>query len=209
MKKIVLFSLPVFLLTGCAQPSKVPLKEGGEKEKLNIKMQKSKILMIIAPTDFRDEEFLRPKEIFEKNGAQVTVASKGVSETSGVLGAKTKVDIDLSQVNVDDYDAVVFIGGPGSSVYFDDQTVLSLAMAASKQNKIIGAICIAPSILANAGILSGKKATAWISEQGNLESKGAIYTGANVEVDGKIVTADGPGAAVSYAEKILELLRGK
>ena len=165
-----------------------------------------KVLMVIAPNNFRDEEFLRPKEVFEKNGAQVTVASKGVSEASGMLGAKTKVDIDVAAVNVADYDALVFVGGTGAAVYFDDQTILSLTKVADEQNKIIGAICISPSILANAGILKGKRATAWPSEQGNLESKDAVYTGANVEVDGRIVTAKGPEAAIAYGEKITELL---
>lgn len=165
-----------------------------------------KVLMVIAPVNFRDEEFLRPKEIFERDGAEVTVASKGVSEASGMLGARARVDVDVSQVNVTDYDALVFIGGTGASVYFNDQTVLNLAKAADHQGKIIGAICISSSILANAGILSGKKVTGWPSETSNLESKGAVYTGANVEVDGKIVTAKGPEAAAVYGEKIVELL---
>jgi protease I len=166
-----------------------------------------KILMVIAPHNFRDEEFLRPKEVFEKNEAQVTIASKEVSEAPGMLGAKAKVDIDISQVKVADYDALVFIGGTGASVYFDDETVLSLVKAADEQGKVIGAICISPSILANAGILKDKRVTSWPSEQINLENQGAVYTGANVEVDGQIVTAKGPEAAVVYGEKIVELLK--
>lgn len=162
--------------------------------------------MVIAPNNFRDEEFLRPKEIFKRKGAQVTVASKGVSEAFGMLGAKAKVDVDVVDVNVIDYDALVFVGGTGAAGYFNDETVLKLARAADEQGKIIGAICIAPSILANAGILQGKRATSWPSEQATLENQGAVYTSADVEVDGRIVTAKGPEAAVEYGEKILELL---
>ena len=69
--------------------------KGGEKEKVKIKMEKAKILMVIAPRNFRDEEFLQPKAVFEKNGFSVTVASKEVKEASGMLGAKAKVDLCL------------------------------------------------------------------------------------------------------------------
>lgn len=165
-----------------------------------------KVLMVIAPIDFRDEEFLKPKDVFEKSGFEVMVASKGVKEAKGVLGAKVEVEIDLSQVDIAQFEALVFVGGPGSSVYFNDQTALALAQAAVEQGKVVGAICIAPSILANAGVLKDRKATAWASEQGNLESQGAVYTGAKVEIDGRIVTAKGPEAAVEFGEKIVELL---
>jgi len=203
MKKILLFCLPVFLLTGCAQPGKVPLEEGGEKK---VTSSGKKVLMVVAPVNFRDEEFLRPKEIFEKNGIQVTVASKGVIEASGLLGAKTKVDLDILKIDPTVYDALIFVGGPGASVYFNDQAVLSLVKRADEQGKVVGAICISPSILANAGILSGKRVTSWPTERGNLESKGAVYIGERVVVDGRIVTAKGPEEAIEYGEKIVELL---
>lgn len=167
---------------------------------------KMRILMIVAPKDFRDEEFLEPKEIFDRAGAEVTISSKGVTEATGKLEARIKIDKDLSEVSFADYDAVVFVGGPGSATYFDDQTALNLAREAAEKNKIIGAICIAPSILANSGILKGKRATAFASEEKNLRAKGAIYTGESVTRDGNIVTANGPAAATRFGEKIIEAL---
>ncbi len=103
---------------------------------------------------------------------------------------------------------MVFVGGPGAAVYLNDKDILNLAKAAEKKGKIIGAICIAPSILANAGILGRKKATCFPSEAQNLEGRGAIYTRDDVTVYGNIVTADGPMAARKFAEAIVELLRG-
>ena len=165
-----------------------------------------KVLMIIAPKDFRDEEFFEPKEIFQKAGLQIAVASKGVKEARGLLGGSTPVDVDITQVNLNDYDAVVFVGGPGSNIYFNDSTALELAKSAYQSQKIIGAICIAPSILANAGILEGKKVTAFPSEAENLKAKGAQYTGENVAVDGKIITASGPQAARQFGEAMVKAL---
>jgi len=165
------------------------------------------ILMIIAPVDFRDEEFLEPKEVFKEQGFNVTVASKGVKQAKGKLGAIADVDKDISAVTVDDYDAVVFVGGPGTKVYFEDSDALSIAKEAYEKDKVVGAICIAPSILGNAGVLEAKKATCFSSEATTLEDQGAEYTGKDVEVDGKIITANGPAAAVRFATEIVEALK--
>lgn len=170
-------------------------------------MVATKVLMIIAPKNFRDEEFLEPKGVLEKAGANVTVASKGTKTATGILGATVDVDIDLSEANASDYDAVVFIGGGGSAVYFNDQNALSIAKKAYAQGKIVAAICIAPSILANAGVLEGKNATSWPSEQQNIESKGGSYTGDLVTEDGRIITAKGPQAAIQFGKRLVEALK--
>lgn len=167
-----------------------------------------KILMVVAPKNFRDEEFMEPRDVFEAAGADVTVASKGTDSASGMLGAIVTVDMDISEANVDDYDAVVFVGGSGSSVYFNDKTAQELAKNAYESGKVIGAICIAPSILANAGLLEGKRATSFSSEKDNLEKHGAAYTGKSVENDGKIFTANGPGAASEFGKKVAEVVSG-
>lgn len=216
MKKFLVLS-PLFLVvfTGCTKQGGVAVPTGAPtptppvaKEKGGEKMEPSgkKILMIVAPTNFRDEEFEKPKVIFEQAQALVTVASKGVSEATGMLGAKAAVDKDISEVSAAEYDAVVFIGGSGASVYFNDPQAQALAKDAFSQGKVVGAICIAPSTLANAGILAGKRATCFFSESGNLRNKGATYTGEPVTVDGKIVTASGPEAAEAFGEKIIEIL---
>jgi protease I len=205
MKYIILLVLLIFL-SGCTtQVEQTNLNI----EKTNI-MEGKKILMIVAPENFRDEEFLEPKKVFEDNDATVVVASKGVQEAKGMFGAIAKIDLDISEVNVDEYDAIVFVGGSGSSIYYTDQTALNIAREAFNKGKVIGAICIAPGILANAGILDGKRATIWDSGDGQykniLEKGGAQYTGKNVEQDGNIITANGPHAAREFGEKIVEAL---
>jgi len=165
------------------------------------------ILMIIAPVNFRDEEFFEPKAVFEQSGMNVTVASKGVQKAKGKLGGEADINKDITAVNIDEYTAIVFAGGPGAEEYFEDSTVLNLAKEAYEKGKVVAAICIAPSILANAGILSEKKATCFSSEASSIEAQGAKYTGADVEVDGKIITANGPKAATKFAEKIVKAVK--
>jgi protease I len=164
------------------------------------------VLMVIAPSKFRDEECLVPKEILERAGAKVTIASKGVHESTGMLGATVSVDKDLAHVNVDEYNAIVFVGGSGSAVYFNDPTALKIAKDAYEKRKVVAAICIAPTILANAGILAGKRATASFSESSTLRAKGVYYTNENVTIDGTIITGKGPAAAQAFGEALAKAL---
>jgi protease I len=168
-----------------------------------------KVLMIIAPEDFRDEELFHPKEELERAGASVTIACANTAPARGVLGATVTPDIKLDQVKVGDYDAVVFVGGPGSSIYFNDNRALSIASEAFKKGKVTCAICIAPVTLANAGVLEGKQATVWNGNLiGRIESKGAKYVAKPVVVDGKIITANGPAAAREFGRAIAKALKG-
>lgn len=157
--------------------------------------------MVIAPNEFRDEEYAHPREVLEGKGAEITVASRTTDESTGKFGAKVKPDISLDQVKVDDYDAVIFVGGNGSETYFDDERALSIAKEAHDKDKVTSAICIAPVILANAGVLEGKRATAWNHED-DITGKGATYTGKPVEVDGNVITANGPEAARDFGKEI-------
>jgi len=168
-----------------------------------------KVLLIVAPVGFRDEEALEPKKVLEGAGHTVVVGSKGMKTAKGMLGAELAVDVELHEVNVDDYDAVAFVGGPGASGYFNDADAHRIAQEAVEKGKILAAICIAPAILGNAGLLSGRRATIWDSggvQIAALERSGAKYSGENVTVDGKLVTANGPAAATAFGKKIVELL---
>ncbi|MFB6076087.1 MAG: DJ-1/PfpI family protein [Candidatus Aenigmatarchaeota archaeon] len=174
-----------------------------------INLSSKSVLMVIAPEDFRDEELQEPKDILTEYGAKVTVASKETDSATGMLGATVMVDKHLAEVDPKDYDAVIFVGGTGASVYFKDVVAKNLAKDAYQEGKIVGAICIAPSILANAGLLEDKIATSYSSQEGNLRDKGANYTGAGVEVDGKIVTGKGPKVASDFGQKVAEVLSKK
>jgi protease I len=166
-----------------------------------------KALLIIASQKFRDEEFLRPKKILEEGGVEVTVASSSLTTATGMLGAKVKPDILLEDVKVDDYDAVVFVGGSGASEYWNSTLAHSIAREAEEKGKLLCAICIAPVTLANAGLLRNRRATVFGSEIGKLKAKGAVYTAAGVEKDGRIITGQGPEYASEFGRAILGALR--
>jgi protease I len=164
------------------------------------------VAMVIAEKMFRDEEYQVPKEILEKAGVKVVTICTTRAEASGKLGMKVKPEVLLSETDVSQFDALIFVGGGGSSQYFKDSVAHGLAKEFVSRGKIIGAICIAPVILANSGLLKGKKATVFPDGQADLENNGAIYTGNPVEVDGLLITGNGPEAATEFGEKLLGML---
>ncbi|VVC03540.1 Intracellular protease 1 [Candidatus Burarchaeum australiense] len=169
----------------------------------------AKVLMVVAPVDFRDEEAFGPREVLEAAGHRVLVASKGTRTAKGNMGGSLAVDVELADAKAGDYDAIIFIGGSGASCYFEDAEAHRLAREAAAAGKILGAICIAPITLAKAGMLEGKRATVWDNEGkqiGSIEKRGAKFSGEHVTVDGKLVTADGPAAAREFGKRIVELL---
>ena len=161
----------------------------------------AKILSVISPEGYQDIEYNDSKKALEAKGHTVITAST-VEEAHGGYGGTEKADVLLKDVNPDDYDAILFVGGPGCHDYFDDPVAHNLAKAFYNSKKLTTAICAAPSILANAGLLKGVNATCFSSQADNLKKKGANYTGNPVEQDGLIITADGPGSAKSFGEKI-------
>lgn len=170
-------------------------------------MLMKKILMVIAQEGFRDEEYLIPRIIFEDEGFDVKVASLKKGEAIGKFGKRVSVDLSLEEVNPQQYQAIIFVGGPGTISLLNNQMAHLIAKRAFELGLLIGAICMAPSILANAGILNNKKATAFISEKENLQEKGAIFTGNDVEIDSNIITANGPLAAEVFAQTIVKKLK--
>jgi protease I len=165
-----------------------------------------KALMIIAKNKFRDEEYLEPRKALEGEGARVTVASSSLDMAEGMLGLRVKPDALIGDVKESDYDCIVFVGGGGAREYFDSPVAHALARRFYSHGKVTSAICIAPAILANAGLLKEKKATSFPSSEEALKSKGAVFTKDDVVVDGKIITGVGPEAAKKFGEKLVEAL---
>lgn len=164
------------------------------------------VLMIIAPEVFRDEEYSHPVEVLTGRGVRVTTASTRPGPCHGKLGLTVTADIALADARAADYDAVVFVGGGGAQVFFDDPAAHSLARDAYALGRVVAAICIAPSVLARAGLLAGVPATAFASQRDDLVEHGALWTGTPVETHGRIVTANGPEAAHDFGTAIADLL---
>ena len=179
-----------------------------EQQQKTGKLRGKKIVMIIAKSMFEEVEFKEPREIFDREGAAVTIASSTLSMATGG-DLKVQPNILIDDINVSDFDAIVFIGGFGCAEYFDNPVAHKIAKEALDQDKILAAICMAPRILANAGVLKGKKATCSSNAREDVKAKGAMVTGEIVERDGKIITGNGPSASTKFGETIVSALNEK
>jgi len=170
-----------------------------------------KILIIIPSKDFNDAEFTASETRFLEEGFEVNVASKGTEEAVGMDGSSVAFDLEVTDVEVSDYEAVVFIGGPGVDdlELYEDPDYLDLASSAQYLDLVVGAICVAPKILANAEILEGKNATVFPDSESiaYIESKGATYSDEQVVRNGKIITACDPEASEEFAEAVVAAVR--
>jgi len=168
-----------------------------------------KVLMIIAPRDFRDEEYQEPKAILERKGVKVVVASTAAGTARGMFGMQVTPDTTVDKVNPAEFDAVVVVGGSGSQTYlWNNSKVQKIVQALYQKGGLVTAICISPVVLAKAGLLKGRKATVFRTSAtiDELKKGGAVISDAPVVVDGKIITGIGPEAAREFALKIVESL---
>ncbi|MEK7118263.1 MAG: DJ-1/PfpI family protein [Patescibacteria group bacterium] len=169
------------------------------------------VLLIVAQEGFQTKEYHDPKRVLEAAGHTVVTASaeKGVAISN--IGEKVSIDVALRDVKVVDYDAVFVIGGPGALRFLDnDETARIMKEAKAREKMPYGAICVSPRILSKAGVLQGKKATGWDSDEklaGIFDDGGAIYERAPVVIDGRIVTADGPASAEAFGHAIVNILK--
>lgn len=168
--------------------------------------------MVIAFKDFRDEEYFVPKEILQEAGVEIKTASNREGIAVGADGGEIKIDFLITNADLNNFDAVVFVGGPGCLKNLDNENSYHLVKETLAKDKVLAALCVSPVILAKAGVLKGKEATVWSIPLNTksveiLEENGAIYKSENVVVDGRIITGDGPASARKFAETLIETLK--
>jgi protease I len=169
----------------------------------------ARVLMIVAQNGFRDEELLVPKEILEKAGHKVMVASLTRAKALGSRGAVVQPDMAAYEANAEFFEAVVIVGGPGSPALAESEAVTSLVRTANGKGKIVAAICLGPMTLAKAGVVSGRNVTIYPDRKAImlLRESAARYTTQGLVVDGNIVTADGPANAGPFGEELARMLK--
>jgi protease I len=168
-----------------------------------------RILYGIAPERFRDEELAVPKRALESAGHDVRVASTRPGEAVGMLGDRVVPDVTIAQAREADVDALIIAGGAGAPQHlWDSAPLATLVRRLHAGGKPLGAICLAPPVLARAGVLDGRRATTFPTDRAIAELKrgGATYVEDPVVRDGTIITASGPEAAETFGAALVQLL---
>ena len=168
-----------------------------------------KILIVVAPEKFRDEELAKPVTAFLEAGIEFDVASTRRGTCTGMLGAKTTATLSFDDVDPKRYEGLVIIGGAGSQTHlWNDEMLIPIANILHQKGKVVAAICLAPVVLARSGILKGKKATYFESPASFKDMKigGAVIVNTPVVRDGRVITANGPSASLAFADEIVHAL---
>jgi 4-methyl-5(b-hydroxyethyl)-thiazole monophosphate biosynthesis len=141
--------------------------------------------------------------------AGIEVISAGLEDGPVTCSRKTVIipDTTLEKVLDDDFDLIVLPGGlPGADHLRDDDRVIKLLQKQSEKNKFVAAICAAPKVLAKAGLLDNKKATAFPDVLHSLQLHNTQITNTAIQRDGNIITSRGPGTAMDFALELILLL---
>jgi len=178
-------------------------------------IRKRKILIVIAPENFRDEELNEPLAVFDKNSIEYEIVSTEKGQARGMLGGYAYAEADLNEIlkiirsrkGDTDFSALMIVGGSGSPEYLWNNEELHEIIRIFNSNKQpIGAICLSPAALANAGILKGREAAVY-----HDRAAVKILTKAEVKIsndpvvtDGYIITADGPKSAEEFGRRLAE-----
>ncbi|MCX8182335.1 MAG: DJ-1/PfpI family protein [Candidatus Methanomethyliaceae archaeon] len=169
----------------------------------------ARVLIVVAEKGFRDEEYSIPREMIEKAGHQVTLASTGKGPAKGKLGLVVNPDTTVDEVDSKRYDAIVIPGGPGSPTYlWPNKRLQSTVKEIYEKGGVVAAICLAPVVLARAGIIKGRKCTVYPTPESLSEMRngGGILQDMDVVVDGKVITANGPDASRKFGEAIVKAI---
>ncbi|HEY92739.1 MAG TPA: DJ-1/PfpI family protein [Dehalococcoidia bacterium] len=157
---------------------------------------------------FEEIEFSTIVDILRRAGIDVAVTGLKEGIIDGAHGIGLAPDTLIDKVSADNFDVIVLVGGnPGFVNLGKSEKVLKLVKEMFDRDKYVTAICGAPSVLAKAGVIQGKKATVFPGMEGTLT--GAQYRDERVVVDGKVITSQGPGTAMEFAIKLVEVLAGK
>ncbi|GMR08678.1 MAG: DJ-1/PfpI family protein [Gammaproteobacteria bacterium] len=149
-------------------------------------------------------------DLLRRADINVVVAALTDATIEASRGVKLVADTSLDEALAGEYDMVVLPGGgPGSDNLQNDHRIADLLKTMADSEKFTAAICAAPMVLANAGLLKGKKVTAYPGVLDNMSLPDVTLDPAAVVQDGKVITSRGPGTAMDFALTLIEVLVGK
>ncbi|MES2981183.1 MAG: DJ-1 family glyoxalase III [Verrucomicrobiota bacterium] len=164
-----------------------------------------KRVICILENGFEEIEVIAPVDLLRRAGVEVVMAGVSSLDVVGRSGIQVRADVRFEDVNARDFEMLFLPGGPAVMELRKNPQVLDLIRHYAAEGKIIAAICAAPLLLKDAGILGGKVFTAHFSTQAELSAE----TGERVAVDENLITSLGAGTAVEFGLALITKLQGE
>jgi protease I len=168
-------------------------------------------ILIVATDGFEQWELFGPREILQKRGAEVVLASPKLDPIQATVhddpGKTIRPDLTVDQANADDFDALILPGGVRNPDHLrTNAKAIQLIKDFAAQGKPVAAICHGPWLLVEADLLRGRTATSWPSIRTDLRNGGANVVDEAVVVDENIVTSREPGDVEPFTEAVIDLV---
>jgi 4-methyl-5(b-hydroxyethyl)-thiazole monophosphate biosynthesis len=165
-----------------------------------------KRVLLLLMEGFEEMEAVVPVDVLRRAGVEVVMASMGSGiEVTGRCGVTVHADTVLGEMTGEGFDLLVIPGGPAVKAMRVDGRARALAAAFVGRGKPVGAICAAPLVLADAGLLEGRRFTAHASVWRELSG---VRGKEKVVEDGLVVTSRGAGTALEFGLALVERLCG-
>jgi 4-methyl-5(b-hydroxyethyl)-thiazole monophosphate biosynthesis len=167
-------------------------------------------VLIPLAEGFEELEAVTVIDLLRRAGIEVVTAGLAPGPVRASRGTVIHPDTTLDAALAEDYDMVVLPGGmPGAKHLNEDARIKPLLKRMAESGKFTGAICAAPMVLAEAGLLSGKRATSYPGFVDKMNLPDVTYVSEPVVQDGKVITSRGPGTAMDFALSLIEALVGR
>ena len=167
---------------------------------------KKRVLCLLFP-GFEEIETVAPVDLLRRAGVEVVVASvTGEPLVTGRCNITVQADTTLAEVAAEAFDLLLIPGGPGVKALRADGRAAKLAQAYAQAGKPVAAICAAPTVLADAGLLAGKRFT---SHAGVLNELPHSLVNERVVEDGNLITSRGAATSVEFGLALVRRLLGE
>ena len=164
--------------------------------------------IVFLADGFEECEGLIVVDILRRAGVETVMASvMGRLEIVSSRGIRLKADVLANDVDFDSVDMVILPGGRTGTENLSESETVRGQCKSFATDKYVAAICAAPSLLAELGLLDGKNATCHPDFEDKM--KGAVLTGNSVEKAGNIITGQGLGASFDFAFELVRILVGE
>jgi 4-methyl-5(b-hydroxyethyl)-thiazole monophosphate biosynthesis len=149
-------------------------------------------------------------DLLRRAGIRVVTAGLDDRPVQASRGVVLIPDTTLNKILGEEFDMIVLPGGqPGSTNLGQDERISGLLKRLARAGKYTAAICAAPAVLAQSGLLEGRRMTCYPGSLDPHSVAGMQYVEEPVVIDGPVITSRGPGTAMDFALQLIEVLAGR